>query len=78
MPSYDSVKRFSSWSRTALIPTPTARPQRVASPRWLQGSQERALVAYARIFRAGVRYDQGSIGRVVTAGEVREPESGRL
>ena len=38
---------------------------------WLQGSQERVLVAYARIFEPGVRYDQGSIGRVVTAGEVR-------
>jgi ElaA protein len=38
---------------------------------WLQRSQERALVAYARIFEPGVRYDQGSIGRVVTAGEVR-------
>src|SRR5258707_4812417 len=38
---------------------------------WLQGAQERVLVAYARIFEPGVRYDQGSIGRVVTAGEVR-------
>jgi len=38
---------------------------------WLQGSQERALVAYARIFEPGVRYDEGSIGRVVTAAEVR-------
>jgi ElaA protein len=38
---------------------------------WVQGPTERALVAYARIFEPGVRYDQASIGRVVTAGEVR-------
>src|ERR1700694_2325580 len=33
---------------------------------WVKGSKERALVAYARIFEPGVRYDEGSIGRVVT------------
>jgi ElaA protein len=38
---------------------------------WLQGPEERTLVAYARIFEPGVRYDQASIGRVVTAAEVR-------
>jgi ElaA protein len=38
---------------------------------WVQGSDTRTLVAYARIFEPGVRYDQGSIGRVVTAREVR-------
>ena len=31
----------------------------------------RSLVAYARLFEPGVRYDEGSIGRVVTAPEVR-------
>src|ERR1700704_2442431 len=30
---------------------------------WVQGAQERVLVAYARIFEPGVRYDQGSLGR---------------
>jgi ElaA protein len=38
---------------------------------WVQGSTGRSLVAYARIFAPGVRYDEGSIGRVVTAPEVR-------
>jgi len=38
---------------------------------WMHNSTKRSLVAYARIFEAGVRYDQASIGRVVTAGEVR-------
>jgi ElaA protein len=38
---------------------------------WVQGSTRRSLVAYARIFAPGVRYDEGSIGRVVTAPEVR-------
>ena len=38
---------------------------------WVQGSTGRSLVAYARIFEPGVRYDQSSIGRVVTAPDVR-------
>jgi ElaA protein len=38
---------------------------------WVQDSTGRALVAYARIFEPGVRYDEGSIGRVVTAPDVR-------
>ena len=38
---------------------------------WVQGSTRRSLVAYARLFEPGVRYDEGSIGRVVTAPEVR-------
>jgi ElaA protein len=44
---------------------------------WVKGSKERALVAYARIFEPGVRYDEGSIGRVVTAPEVRGTGKGR-
>ena len=32
---------------------------------------ERKLVAYARVFEPGIRYDEASIGRVVTAPEVR-------
>jgi ElaA protein len=38
---------------------------------WVQGPTSRSLVAYARLFEPGVRYDEGSIGRVVTAPEVR-------
>jgi ElaA protein len=38
---------------------------------WVQGPMSRSLVAYARLFEPGVRYDEGSIGRVVTAPEVR-------
>ncbi|HMI49629.1 MAG TPA: GNAT family N-acetyltransferase, partial [Gemmatimonadaceae bacterium] len=36
------------------------------------------LVAYARIFEPGIRYDQASIGRVVTSGEVRGTGLGRV
>ena len=38
---------------------------------WNQGPAERSLVAYARVFEPGVRYTEGSIGRVATALEVR-------
>jgi ElaA protein len=38
---------------------------------WARRSTGRALVAYARIFEPGVRYDEASIGRIVTAPDVR-------
>jgi len=38
---------------------------------WQRGSEGRALAAYTRIFEPGIRYDEASIGRVVTAPEVR-------
>ncbi|MGI8401370.1 MAG: GNAT family N-acetyltransferase [Gemmatimonadaceae bacterium] len=44
---------------------------------WRQGSTERTLAAYARVFEPGVRYTEGSIGRVVTAQEVRGAGMGR-
>ena len=44
---------------------------------WLQGSSERKLVAYARIFEPGVRYREGSLGRIVTAPDVRGTGLGR-
>jgi ElaA protein len=44
---------------------------------WSQRSTGRALVAYARIFEPGVRYDEASIGRVVTAPDVRGTGKGR-
>ena len=44
---------------------------------WSQRSTGRALVAYARIFVPGVRYDEASIGRVVTAPDVRGTGKGR-
>ena len=44
---------------------------------WEERSSERSLVAYARIFEPGVRYDEGSIGRVVTAPGVRGTGKGR-
>ncbi len=45
---------------------------------WTQGTAGRGLVAYARIFEPGVRYDQASIGRVVTASEVRGTGLGKV
>ncbi len=44
---------------------------------WRQGPSERGLIAYARIFAPGERYTEGSIGRVVTAQEVRGTGLGR-
>src|SRR6202166_1970673 len=44
---------------------------------WEERSSGRGLVAYARIFEPGVRYDEGSIGRVVTAPDVRGTGKGR-
>jgi len=38
---------------------------------------ERELVAYARVFEPGVRYTEGSIGRVATVREVRRTGVGR-
>jgi ElaA protein len=38
---------------------------------WRNGTAGPSLVAYARIFEPGVRYDEASIGRVATAGQVR-------
>jgi ElaA protein len=38
---------------------------------WFEGRSERTLVAYARIFEPGVRYSEGSLGRIVTAPAVR-------
>ena len=45
---------------------------------WTQTTPGRTLVAYARIFEPGIRYDQASIGRVVTSGEVRGTGLGRV
>jgi ElaA protein len=44
---------------------------------WADGQDGRTLVAYARIFEPGVRYTEGSIGRVVTAPQVRGTGVGR-
>jgi ElaA protein len=44
---------------------------------WRQEPSERALIAYARIFAPGERYTEGSIGRVVTAQDVRGTGLGR-
>lgn len=38
---------------------------------WSDGEDGKTLVAYARIFEPGLRYTEGSIGRVVSAPEVR-------
>ncbi|MDP9202847.1 MAG: GNAT family N-acetyltransferase [Gemmatimonadota bacterium] len=44
---------------------------------WSDGQSGRSLVAYARIFEPGVRYTEGSIGRVVTAPQIRGTGTGR-
>jgi ElaA protein len=44
---------------------------------WQHGS-ERKLVAYARVFEPGIRYEEASIGRVVTAPEVRGTGLGKV
>ncbi|MFL5566948.1 MAG: GNAT family N-acetyltransferase [Gemmatimonadaceae bacterium] len=45
---------------------------------WQADATERRLVAYARIFAPGVRYAEASIGRVVTAPEVRGKGIGKI
>lgn len=45
---------------------------------WLEEIGGRKLVAYARVFEPGIRYPEGSVGRVVTAPEVRRTGVGRL
>jgi ElaA protein len=44
---------------------------------WLNEETERRLVAYARVFPPGVRYVEGSIGRVATAPDVRRRGVGK-
>lgn len=44
---------------------------------WVDEVKERKLVAYARLFEAGIRYQECSIGRVVTAPDVRGGGFGR-
>ncbi|HEU4748115.1 MAG TPA: GNAT family N-acetyltransferase [Gemmatimonadaceae bacterium] len=45
---------------------------------WLGENGAPRLVAYARIFEPGIRYPEGSVGRVVTAAEVRHTGLGRM
>jgi ElaA protein len=45
---------------------------------WSDGENGRSLVAYARIFEPGARYTEASIGRVVTAPEVRGTGLGKM
>jgi ElaA protein len=45
---------------------------------WLDDGGERKLVAYARVFAPGIRYPEGSVGRVVTAPQVRRSGFGRV
>ena len=44
---------------------------------WRDGPDGKELVAYARIFEPGIRYQQASIGRIVTAPPVRKTGLGR-
>jgi ElaA protein len=45
---------------------------------WSDGQNGRSLVAYARIFEPGARYTEASVGRVVTAPEVRGTGLGKM
>lgn len=44
---------------------------------WRDGNDGKELVAYARVFEPGIRYHEASIGRIVTAPEVRGTGLGR-
>lgn len=44
---------------------------------WLGTGKDKQLVAYARLFGPGARYREASIGRIVTAPEVRGSGFGR-
>ncbi len=45
---------------------------------WQEYEGKRRLVAYARVFEPGVRYKEASVGRVVTAPEVRGTGLGKI
>jgi ElaA protein len=45
---------------------------------WRAAGGEEQLVSYARVFEAGVRYEEMSIGRIVSAPEVRGSGVGRM
>ena len=45
---------------------------------WSDDGRQRKLIAYARVFEAGVRYAEVSIGRIVSAPEVRGAGVGRM
>ena len=45
---------------------------------WQPIDGKRTLVAYARVFERGVRYEEASVGRVVTAPQVRGTGLGKL
>ena len=45
---------------------------------WSEREPGKFLAAYARVFEPGVRYDEGSIGRVVTSPEVRGTGLGKV
>jgi ElaA protein len=45
---------------------------------WKKYDGERKLVAYARVFEPGIRYEEASVGRVVTAPEVRGTGLGKV
>lgn len=44
---------------------------------WRDGADGKELVAYARVFEPGIRYHEASIGRIVTAPQVRGTGLGR-
>jgi ElaA protein len=48
-----------------------------ASHLWSTGEGDDRPVAYCRIFRAGVKYPEASIGRVASAGAARRTGAGR-
>jgi len=45
---------------------------------WRNHDEGRRLVAYARVFEPGVRYKEASVGRIVTAPEVRGTGLGKI
>ena len=45
---------------------------------WSADVPERKLIAYARVFEAGARYAEASVGRIVAAPEVRGRGIGRM
>jgi ElaA protein len=73
----DRADVFWQWSRFSELRPDGRDPGAWHLLGWNQGSAERLLVAYARVFEPGIRYTEGSIGRVATAREVRRTGLGR-
>lgn len=66
-----------SWHLMGFGPSAIGSPQQAGDPRGEGRDEGRQLLAYARLVPPGVKYEEASIGRIVTARSVRGTGLGR-